>query len=398
MKGPKIILTLVFLCLSAALAAQTLESLRAEVARAEEEIRKTNNLLSKTRSDKTVSQNQLKLIQNRIRNRRQIVDNLAKQASLINRSISSKNDTVLLLEKRIGTLRKEYAEMIRQGYKNYKINNYMAFLFSARDFNDATRRIAFMRRVNRMRQEQAARIDSVSLSLGIQIEDLRSKREELEKLQQSRNNELASLGKDEAQYKTSLNTLTRQESRLSSEIKNHQAKLNKLQQQIQQMIAEEARKNRNTQRSAAEEEQLAVLSGQFDQNRGKLPYPVRGGVIVDRYGIHPHPTQKGLMVNNKGVNIAGDSGSEVRAVFEGTVCRVFSFQGMGNGILIRHGNYYTSYGNLASVSVKTGDQVSLNQVIGRLAASSDSDDCVLNFTVWKETDNLNPENWLRKGS
>ena len=119
-------------------------------------------------------------------------------------------------------------------------------------------------------------------------------------------------------------------------------------------------------------------------------------MIVDRYGVHPHATQKGLMVNNKGVNIASGSGAEVRAVFEGDITQIVFVQGLNNTVIIRHGNYLTTYSNLASVNVKTGDKVTLNQVIGRLSNSDNSDDCVLHFEIWKETENLNPEQWLRR--
>ena len=101
------------------------------------------------------------------------------------------------------------------------------------------------------------------------------------------------------------------------------------------------------------------------------------------------------MVNNKGVNIASASGSEVHAVFEGTITQIFFVQGLNNTVIIRHGNYLTTYSNLASVNVKTGDKISLNQVIGRLVSSHNDDDCVLHFEIWKETENLNPELWLR---
>lgn len=391
----RFLFVLLLLCFASQAGAQTLESLRNEIQKAEEEIRKTNNLLFKTRSDKTVNQNQLKLIQNRIRNRKQIVGNLAQQADIINKNISTKNDTVAVLQQDIQQLRKEYAEMIYRNYKNYKINNYMAFLFSARDFNDATRRISYMRRYHNMCARKAAQIDSVALVLTAQITDLTAKKEELEKLRQTRNTEISALGQDENQYKTSLSQLTKTEGTLATQIRNRQAHLNKLQQQIQRIIEEEARKNKSQPKTVAQEEYIAALSGQFDQNKGKLPYPVRGGVIVDQYGIHPHPTQKGLMVNNRGVNIAGNSGSEVRAVFEGEVSRIFFLQGMNNSVMIRHGNYITLYANLASVSVQAGEKVSLNQMIGRLATSSNSDDCVLQFQIWKETQNLNPESWLR---
>ena len=387
---------LLIICLLAFLAreasCQTLESLREDIKRAEREISITNDLLSKTRKNQQSADKELKLI----RNRRNIISNLEQQAGLLNRNIDEKGSTIASLEQDLARLRKEYGEMVYSAYKNYKLNSFLVFLFSSKDFNDATRRIAYMRRYNRMRQQKAEQIKSVADSLHVQIGELENRKAELTKVRDTRTQEVSSLGKDEKQYQSSLSEINTKSGKLSSEIRKKQSQINKLQQRIQAIIAEEARKNRATPKSAAQEEYIANLSGRFDQNKGLLPYPVRGGVIVDRYGVHPHATQKGLMVNNKGVNIASGSGAEVRAVFEGDITQIVFVQGLNNTVIIRHGNYLTTYSNLASVNVKTGDKVTLNQVIGRLSNSDDSDDCVLHFEIWKETENLNPEQWLRR--
>ena len=398
MNRPRLLLILaaLFCALNLAAQNQSLDALRDEIRRAEEEIRATNELLAKTKKDKQVTQNQLKLIQNRIRNRKQIIANLEKQTQVINGDIGTKNDTVHAMQNELTQLRKEYADMVYAAYKNYKLNNFLVFLFASKDFNDATRRISYMRRSNRMRQQKAEQIKSVADSLHVQIGELENRKAELTKVRDTRTQEVSSLGKDEKQYQSSLSEINTKSGKLSSEIRKKQSQINKLQQRIQAIIAEEARKNRATPKSAAQEEYIANLSGRFDQNKGLLPYPVRGGVIVDRYGVHPHATQKGLMVNNKGVNIASGSGAEVRAVFEGDITQIVFVQGLNNTVIIRHGNYLTTYSNLASVNVKTGDKVTLNQVIGRLSNSDDSDDCVLHFEIWKETENLNPEQWLRR--
>lgn len=398
MNRPRLLLILaaLFCALNLAAQNQSLDALRDEIRRAEEEIRATNELLAKTKKDKQVTQNQLKLIQNRIRNRKQIIANLEKQTQVINGDIGTKNDTVHAMQNELTQLRKEYADMVYAAYKNYKLNNFLVFLFASKDFNDATRRISYMRRYNRMRQQKAEQIKSVADSLHVQIGELENRKAELTKVRDTRTQEVSSLGKDEKQYQSSLSEINTKSGKLSSEIRKKQSQINKLQQRIQAIIAEEARKNRATPKSAAQEEYIANLSGRFDQNKGLLPYPVRGGVIVDRYGVHPHATQKGLMVNNKGVNIASGSGAEVRAVFEGDITQIVFVQGLNNTVIIRHGNYLTTYSNLASVNVKTGDKVTLNQVIGRLSNSDDSDDCVLHFEIWKETENLNPEHWLRR--
>lgn len=382
--------------LPAAAQNQSLDALREEMRRAKEDIEATDQLLSKIRKDQKSTQSELKLIQNRIRNRKNIVSNLEKQTQVISRDIGSKNDTISRLRGDLTQLRTQYGEMVYSAYKNYKLNNFMLFLFASKDFNDATRRIAYMRRYNRMREQKAAEIDSVASTLNVQVGQLQGKKEDLDKVRQTRTEEIGTLGKDEQQYKSSSAKLTAQAGKLSSDIKKKKSQVDRLQQQIQRIIAEEARKNRTETRTEAQEQYITELSGRFDQNRGKLPYPVRGGVIVDRYGVHEHATQKGLMVNNKGVNIAAERAADVRAVFEGEIKGIFFFQGLNNSVIIRHGNYLTVYSNLESVAVKNGDKVSLNQVIGRLSDSGDEDDRVLHFEIWQETTNLNPESWLRR--
>lgn len=171
---------LLIICLLALLAreasCQTLESLREDIKRAEREISITNDLLSKTRKNQQSADKELKLIRNKIRNRRNIISNLEQQAGLLNRNIDEKGSTIASLEQDLARLRKEYGEMVYSAYKNYKLNSFLVFLFSSKDFNDATRRIAYMRRYNRMREQKAARIDSTAASLGREVTDLQNKK------------------------------------------------------------------------------------------------------------------------------------------------------------------------------------------------------------------------------
>lgn len=380
--------------------AQTLESLRKEIEQAEKEISITNNLLSKTRQDQKTTEKQLNLIRTKIRNRRNIISNLEQQTRLIGNDIAQKDRTIASLEQELSDLRKEYGAMVYNAYKNYKLNNFMVFLFASKDFDDATRRIAYMKRYNRMRERKAVEIDSVAASLNRELSALQDKKNELDDVHRSRNAELASLSKDETQYKSSSDKLRSEAGRLASDIKTKKSKIDRLQQQIQRIIAEASRKENalSKTRTSEQKEYIAKLSGQFGQNKGKLPYPVRG-VIVDTYGVHAHATIKGLSTRNNGVNIAADPGVEVRAVFEGEA-QVFLIPGMGSGIIIRHGSYMTVYGNLASVNVKTGDRVALGQTIGRIPSGSD-DDSYLHFEIWKETPNqapssLDPAQWIRR--
>ena len=398
MTRTRLLLTLLFALATLSVPAQQLESLREEIRQAEEEIKMTNQLLSKTQKNQQTTDRQLNLIRNKIRNRKNIISNLEKQSGLIENNIGAKNTTIRSLEQDLN--RQEYAAMVYDSYKNYKLNNFMLFLFASRDFNDATLRIAYMHRYNRMREQKAAEIDSVSASVGREISSLQSQKEELDKVRRSRNEELTSLDKDETQYRTSSQKLQQEAGKLNSIIKANRKRIEQMQKQIRQIIAEESRKNKAKPQTSEQREFDVKLSGQFEQNTGKLPYPVRG-VIVNNYGLHSHTAIKGVVEKNQGVDIAAEPGAEVRAVFEGEVSQVLLNQWTNKVVLLRHGNYLTLYSNLASVNVKVGDRVTLNQPIGRIASSEDSNDCTLHFEVWKldaqnNPVNLNPEKWLRR--
>ena len=400
MTRTRLLLTLLFALATLSVPAQQLESLREEIRQAEEEIKMTNQLLSKTQKNQQTTDRQLNLIRNKIRNRKNIISNLEKQSGLIENNIGAKNTTIRSLEQDLNRLRQEYAAMVYDSYKNYKLNNFMLFLFASRDFNDATLRIAYMHRYNRMREQKAAEIDSVSASVGREISSLQSQKEELDKVRRSRNEELTSLDKDETQYRTSSQKLQQEAGKLNSIIKANRKRIEQMQKQIRQIIAEESRKNKAKPQTSEQREFDVKLSGQFEQNTGKLPYPVRG-VIVNNYGLHSHTAIKGVVEKNQGVDIAAEPGAEVRAGFEGEVSQVLLNQWTNKGVLLRHGNYLTLYSNLASVNVKVGDRVTLNQPIGRIASSEDSNDCTLHFEVWKldaqnNPVNLNPEKWLRR--
>lgn len=340
MTRTRLLLTLLFALATLSVPAQQLESLREEIRQAEEEIKMTNQLLSKTQKNQQTTDRQLNLIRNKIRNRKNIISNLEKQSGLIENNIGAKNTTIRSLEQDLNRLRQEYAAMVYDSYKNYKLNNFMLFLFASRDFNDATLRIAYMHRYNRMREQKAAEIDSVSASVGREISSLQSQKEELDKVRRSRNEELTSLDKDETQYRTSSQKLQQEAGKLNSIIKANRKRIEQMQKQIRQIIAEESRKNKAKPQTSEQREFDVKLSGQFEQNTGKLPYPVRG-VIVNNYGLHSHTAIKGVVEKNQGVDIAAEPGAEVRAVFEGEVSQVLLNQWTNKVVLLRHGNYLT---------------------------------------------------------
>ena len=134
------------------------------------------------------------------------------------------------------------------------------------------------------------------------------------------------------------------------------------------------------------------LSSDFANNRGRLPWPVSRGQIVGKFGIGKHPILN-IETNNDGVDIATNKGSNAKSVFDGEVSSIISIPGGNRTVLVRHGTYYTLYGNLSFVSVKKGDRIKRGQEIGRIY-TDENGDTILNFQVRSGSSKQNPELWL----
>lgn len=373
-----------------------MEALKRQIKQYEEEIRISTELLNKTQKDRSAGENRLKIIREQLSNRRKMVASLEKQLGLTEGDIKSKNKDIDRLNARIAKLRKDYAAMVYAAYKNYKLNNFLLFLFSADDFNMASRRADFMRRYNRARLAKAAEITSLSDSIRREVSKLDATREEMARTRQTHSKEVVSLGKDETQYKNTVSKLTAEQKKLQQQVKEKQELIARAQRQIQELVAAEVRRARGEAASDADLRAIAELSGRFDENKGRLPYPISGGVIIDRFGEHAHQLVSSTRVNNPGINIAGPGGALVNCVFEGKVMEIVSIPSYNICVLVRHGNYITVYANVVSTLVKKGSEVRAGQPIGRIANSPNDDDNFLHFEIHRETENLNPELWLRR--
>jgi len=140
-----------------------------------------------------------------------------------------------------------------------------------------------------------------------------------------------------------------------------------------------------------------LLSGNFERNQGRLPWPTSNGFISGHYGVQPHPVLKHVTTNNKGVYIQTPSGSSARAVFEGVVTQRFSIPGSNNAVIVQHGNYRTVYANLTQIFVREGDHVSAKQAIGKIYTDDENDNKTeLYFQIWNGRNLQNPESWIAR--
>lgn len=403
--------------------AQSIDELNAEIKRAEAAIAKNEKLLKEVSASKKSNQTEIRLLQQKIKDRQKIVNNYDKQIKIVNSNISTKRSNILSMQlevkgledemgelsKELERLKGEYANAVRVDYKNMLVGAPLHFLFSSEDMNTATRRIAVLERYREALREKGDRIvatteqinakaqiiTSKSLEVEGEIKALSDKEKQLKTLKNEQQKALNKLNSEKKQLDKAAGKLAAEEKKLSKELKKKQQDKEKAQKALQKIIDEEARKAQRK-LTDAERRAVTILDGKFEQNKGKMLMPVNGGVIVEQFGKHPHPTQKNITVNNKGVNIAAPKGAEVFAVFEGEVARVMFINGLNNCVMIKHGSYFTVYSNLASVSVTKGDKVATNAKLGTLSVGDNPDDYQLHFEVWNNTVNLDPELWLAR--
>lgn len=142
------------------------------------------------------------------------------------------------------------------------------------------------------------------------------------------------------------------------------------------------------------EEQL--ISDNFAENKGKLPWPLERGVITSPFGEQPHPVLPGIKISNNGIDISTTEGAEARAIFEGVVSRVVTIPGAYYAVIIRHGEYLSVYSNLKEVRVRNGQRVSTRQVVGVIATESREAKTNLHLEIWKGNEKLDPAQWIAR--
>lgn len=368
-------------------------SVRDEIRQAQAEIARINKLVGDTRKEQGVTLGHLKLVGTKLENRQKIVRGIETEIGTVSSDLQAKSEQVTALRNQYDELKRSYSALIRIAYKNYRNNSFLSFVFSARDFADAARRLYYVKRIGADIQKKAKELQDLSTKLGREVVVLDGRKKELAELQQQHSAEVVQLESERVQLKKTQDALKGKEKQLLAEAEKRRRQVAELERQLQRVVKDDVKKSSGG--KGGTENANSPLTAQFAAKKGKLLRPVEG-VVVDAYGLHNHPTQKGVKINNKGVNIAAKAGSEVQCVFAGEVRKVFFFQGLGISVMVRHGSYLTIYANLESVFIRDGEKLMEGSPIGTVAKAAAGQQATLHFEVWKESDNLNPEQWIRK--
>lgn len=409
----------------------------------QKQIAETELLLKTTKKDVGSQLNGLAVLSGQIEERKRYINS-------INKDVDAIGDELYKLERQLGVLRKDladkkkkYESSVQYLYKNKSIEEKLMFIFSADNLTKMYRRLRYVREYATYQRLQGEEILKKQEQINRKRAELQQVKAAKESLLKERESEKAKLEVQEKEKRTLVANLKKKQQGLQGEIRRKKTEANRLNARIDRLIAEEiekarkraeeearreaearrktaeakstskeseakesgSRKSSSSRKSAAEKPMESYsmsredreLSGNFANNRGRLPMPISGSyIITSHYGEYAVEGLRNVKLDNKGIDIQGRPGAQARAIFDGKVAAVFQLNGLFN-VLIRHGNYISVYCNLSSASVKQGDNVSTKQSIGQVFSDmSDSGRTVLHFQLRREKEKLNPEPWLNR--
>ena len=274
----------------------------------------------------------------------------------------------------------------------------LMFLFASDNINQAFRRFQYFKQYSKYRKEQADKIVSIQEEIYSNIDSLDKRKIEKQNVVKENQSVIQTLNQDRVQQNNLYNNLLKDQKNYAVEIqeKEKQSRLidNEIQKLIRLAIAESNNNNNSSNFALTPEGRL--ISSNFQSNKGRLPWPVREGVITRRFGTQPHPVVRTTTINSNGISIATSANSIAYSVFEGEVLSVYGFSGGNPGVLIRHGKYISNYQNLSSIFVKKGDKVMANDEIGIVFTNESTGKTVLKFNIFNELKPENPTIWLAR--
>ncbi|MES2416596.1 MAG: peptidoglycan DD-metalloendopeptidase family protein [Bacteroidota bacterium] len=420
MKLRKILLSLLLSAFCLTVSAQSSKELTRKKEALQREIELATKNLTKASKGKKLTLGQINAIKAQIRLRQEKISTINSEMKNLDNQITENTGKVHNLQGRLADLKKEYAAMIRFAQRNKNSYDKMMFIFAAKDFNQAYKRIKYLQQFGQYRKKQAAYIQGTEKELSNKIVVLDKNLKSKNSLLKEEVNEKSKLDKNKNEQAVVLNKLSKQEKQYRQDIQNRKQQQNQIDRQIRAAIQREiaiARKKEEDAAKAAAAKakaenrpvpatttakaktnsellratpEAARLSASFESNRGSLPSPVANGYITSRFGAYKVDQATG---NNEGITYHTSEGAAVRAVFNGTVTTIFDKFGKWY-VIIKHGEYFTVYENLKSVSVSKGSNVSTKQTIGIAGETENVPE--VGFQIHKGSTALNPESWIAR--
>lgn len=399
------------------------------------EIEQTEKILNETKKTAKVNIGQLSLINKKMDLQGNVIENINGEIRNLNNDIYSSQLEVNKMKRILDTLKQEYSKSMVYAYKNRSNYDFLNFIFSANNFNDAIKRIAYLKSYRNYREMQSENILKTQAMLEDKIAILSGNKKRKNVVLDEQGKELTKLEKQQQEKSEIVTQLKGKQKELTAQVNAKRKQDAKLRNAISAMIKreieiaraeaakkekarlEELKRTKAAEKSNPEEkttiaktvkpnvpaktttssvlvstEADKALNASFEKNKGSLPWPVNG-FVISHYGANQLPGN--IDYNNPGVTIGAKVGETVKAVFDGEVTLV-SYIEDKQAVFIKHGKYFTVYSNLESVNVQRGSQVKTGQAIGRVGVNDEGDGGRVDFILMKESDNVNPESWLRR--
>lgn len=371
-------------------AADTVKDLQRQQKKLQEEIEQTNKMLKQTKRDENATMNKLQLLDQNIKNQKKLINTLDREITVLNREMRHLNSKRDSLQHALEQHKAEYAVLVRKTHFARMQQSPLLFLLSSDSFQQLARRARYLQEFAHYRQQQVRRIEELQAQIAQQNELLKANKKDKQNALSKRKREQENLQRDERKQQTMLTQLKSKEKDLNKQLKAKQKKVDELNKKIDEMI----RKQTSTTTPLTQEQQL--VTGGFEANRGRLPWPIAEGFISGHFGKQQHSVYQHVTMDNKGIYLQTTAGSKARAVYKGVVTSCFMVAGT-YAVILQHGSYRTVYSNLSKLNVKQGDNVEIKQAIGTIFTDVEQDQKTeLYFQIYKERDILNPELWIVK--
>lgn len=397
------------LCFSNISLSQSTSTLKKKEARLKKQIEQTKALISKTQSAANNSLSELNIINKQINYREQLLNNLNSQLTSISNDIEENSSEIATIKIELEKLKAEFKEMIRFAYKNRNKDFNMMYLIASDNFNEAYKRMRYIQQYSENRKLQVKKIKTAQEKLINKNEVLVASRADKLKVIESSAIEKKSFLADKNKQQSILKEIENNKASLTKKLQDQEKEKAKIAQAIKAAIKKELakQKEKNKPKTPTDKPktfttnpEVALAGKKFEQNKGKLPWPVNSGAITSNYGRQQHSVVSTAFIENNGIDISTNKGANVRVVFNGTVSSILTIPGAGKAVIVSHGNYRTVYANLQEVNVDIGQTLTTKQKVGNLLPNSSGKISESHFEIWQITTSdmktVNPASWLVK--
>ena len=429
-----IVILLLLGCFSAQ-AQKGSERLKNEQKKLEKQIATTKSLFEVSKQKADLSLEEVRLIDQQVRFREQLLTNIDNQIKAAELNIQQKRQRIDELNNDISSLKKQYADLLLYAYKMRSEHGKLMYIFSAESIEEAMKRKLYLEKLAEIQQKQLRLIRQNMELMDTEIAELESVLENQLVLADLKRKERAEILEAKKEKERIYQALKAKEQEVLAELREQEQRNSVLQQKIQAEIQreiqaeqakiEKARKEAEAKRKAEEAKRKAsgdiatvepkkedtpapfmetkeatLVGNNFVVNKGKLPWPVEKGTITVNYGKNAHPTLPNVYTQNNGIDISTPKNAVVRSIFDGEVTSVINIPGAGKVVIIKHGNYRSVYSNLQDVYVTKGAKVTTKTPVGSLLPSKDGNLSVAHFEIHEVKDGqvnqLNPNLWIAK--